>query len=164
MNKKYDHPPGSFGMCTIVLSFTMVCIVVFSALALIIANSDYNLSKKYAEKNTKYYQAEEDAYKLISQIDNSLKEAYSTCSNQSEYFNSVNQIMAQRKLGTYELVTEDHLYHFSLALSSNQALQITICIVYPEEKNYPFYNITEWKTYTKEKEISIDDDTLNLIK
>ena len=54
----------------------MICIVTFSALALITANSDYQLSQKVATKSTSYYLAEKEAYTTIAMIDQQLQKIY----------------------------------------------------------------------------------------
>ena len=161
MKKKTFMVPGGFGLTTIILCFTMVCIITFSALALIIANSVYNFSKKYETKSNNYYIAEEEAYNLISKFDNSLQEAYNHSANSLEYYNSVNMIMSQRKTGTYEIKDEKHLYHFSKEITDNQNLYITICILYPTKANSPFIEITEWKSVTDEPDL--ENNQLNLL-
>ncbi len=40
---------SNFGFSTILLTFSMICIVTFSALAFVTANSDYKLSKRVAD-------------------------------------------------------------------------------------------------------------------
>lgn len=59
----------NFGFSSILISFIMICIVTFSALALVTANSDYKLSRKVADRNQQYYLAQEQAYEKLSQID-----------------------------------------------------------------------------------------------
>ena len=46
---------SNFGFSTILLTFSMICIVTFSALAFVTANSDYKLSKRVADNNSSYY-------------------------------------------------------------------------------------------------------------
>ena len=60
---------SNFGFSTILLTFSMICIVTFSALAFVTANSDYKLSKRVADNNSSYYRACEKAWDEISQID-----------------------------------------------------------------------------------------------
>ena len=59
---------SNFGFSTILLTFSMICIVTFSALAFVTANSDYKLSKRVADNNSSYYRACEKAWDEISQI------------------------------------------------------------------------------------------------
>ena len=46
------------GFSSILMVFTMLCLVTFATLSLITANSDYRLSLKVAEKTTAYYEAD----------------------------------------------------------------------------------------------------------
>ena len=83
--KKENRGFSNFGFSTILLSFVMICVVTFSALALVTANSDYRLSKKVADKTAEYYTAQEKAYEwhlgiiqiaaaLISEVDGAVRE------------------------------------------------------------------------------------------
>ena len=67
---------SNFGFSTILLTFSMICIVTFSALAFVTANSDYKLSKHVADNNSSYYRACEKVWDEISQIDAILASAY----------------------------------------------------------------------------------------
>lgn len=161
MKKGNIHNFSAFGFPTILLLFTMICIVTFSALGLLTANSDYRLSKKYADKTRKYYTAEEQAYILISKIDHSLLEAYKKSIDRSDYYNRVSSIMTQREQGLYEIDKDNHLYHFSEQISDTQTIDITLSIDYPINEYMPFYSITQWQTNTKE--ILTEDNNLHLI-
>ena len=48
--KEFIH----IGFSSILMVFTMLCLVTFATLSLITANSDYRLSLKVAEKTTAY--------------------------------------------------------------------------------------------------------------
>ena len=54
-----------FGFSTLLLAFTMICIVTFSALSFVTAHSDYNLSKRVADNNSAYYEASEKSKRTI---------------------------------------------------------------------------------------------------
>ena len=79
----------NFGFSTILISFTMLCVVIFSALALITAKSDYNLSKKYATKNFEYYETENRVYLIIADIDSRLLDNYQKATSVEEYYSLV---------------------------------------------------------------------------
>ena len=66
---------SNFGFSTILIAFVMICIVTFSALALMTANSDYKLSKKVADRTSRYYLAEKEANQRLLQIDMLLADA-----------------------------------------------------------------------------------------
>ena len=46
------------GFSTILMVFTMLCLVTFATLSLLTANADYRLSKKVASKTEDYYEAD----------------------------------------------------------------------------------------------------------
>lgn len=161
MKKRNIHNFSSFGFPTILLLFTMICIVTFSALGLLTANSDYKLSQKYGEKTKSFYEAEEKAYALISKIDHSLYEAYSESIDRNDYYNKVSSIMTQREQGLYEIDKDNHFYHFSEEISDIQTIDITLSIDYPINEFMPFYKITQWQINTKET--ITEDNNLHLI-
>ena len=68
-SKKNTTQTSNFGFATLLLCFTMICIITFAVLSLITANSDWILSKKVASKNASYHQVEEKAYEHIAKID-----------------------------------------------------------------------------------------------
>ncbi len=159
MNKK--HLFSNFGFSTILLGFSMMCIITFSALALLTANSDYKLSQKVAEKNTTYYEVEKEAYITLSEIDHHLRDIYADCNDADAYFQMALNMLATRGDGKTNIKGQDYLYHYSKKLSESQTLEITIQILYPTKKNDGFYKITQWQTIT---DTNIEtDNTLHLI-
>jgi hypothetical protein len=63
--KEFIH----IGFSSILMVFTMLCLVTFATLSLITANSDYRLSLKVAEKTTAYYEADTAARNYLQQLD-----------------------------------------------------------------------------------------------
>ena len=61
------------GFSTILMVFTMLCLVTFATLSLLTANADYRLSKKVAAKTEDYYEADLLAREYLLQIDESLE-------------------------------------------------------------------------------------------
>ena len=150
---------SNFGFSTILLAFVMICIVTIAALSLLTANSDYNLSKKVAEKNTAYYQAEKYAYESLTEIDQLLAKAYATTSNAGGYYAAVKNSLTSLPNGTYEQATTT--YYYSIPIAENQALEIKLSICYPETSHDNFYEIVTWKSVYSEMEF--DEGTLDLI-
>ena len=67
------------GFSSILMVFTMLCLVTFATLSLITANSDYRLSLKVAEKTTAYYEADTAARNYLQQLDLALADLYANC-------------------------------------------------------------------------------------
>ena len=60
---------SGFGFSTILLTFVMICMATFCALALMTAQSDYRLSKKVADNSDAYCTAERNAFMTLATID-----------------------------------------------------------------------------------------------
>ena len=160
--KKQKETRGfsNFGFSTILLSFVMICVVTFSALALVTAYSDYKLSQKMAAKNTDYYKAQENAYTRLTNLDELFVSCYHASNGKDTYFE---QIEAHSKDYGIFLANDGKYYLlFEEPIAQNQHLSVTLRLKYPEGKNDTFFEIVEWKSfYTRE----IPEDTfLNLIQ
>ena len=153
----------NFGFSTILISFTMLCVVIFSVLALITAKSDYNLSQKYATKNFEYYETENRVYLIIADIDSRLLDNYQKATSVEEYYSLVTAELGKAYEGQFE-ANEDGtlLYSFDVEFTQLQKMQISLQICYPFSANDPFYQIKQWQLIT---DTSVEeDDTLNVIK
>ena len=90
------------GFSSILMVFTMLCLVTFAALSLITANSDYRLSLKVAEKTTAYYEADTAARNYLQQLDLALADLYANCDDSQTFFEKAADLIP-------ELKTEDTL-------------------------------------------------------
>lgn len=150
----------NFGFSSILISFIMICIVTFSALALVTANSDYKLSRKVADRNQQYYLAQEQAYETLSQIDSSLESCYVRTGSQEEYNAAVRSALADME-GTWT-DSEDALYFtYTSEIAENQFLEVVLEIVYPAARSDGYYKIAKWHTVQIEE--SFEEQPLNLM-
>ena len=164
MNKKSKKHIGfsNFGFSTILLAFVMICIVTISAISLLTANSDYNLSKKVAEKNMAYYQAESIAYDKLAEIDRYLSQAYQKAASEPTYYLYAEQALSPLDYGTYNQSSTEHLYSIELPISEGHSLIIELELNYPRHSNDTFYKITQWQSVY---ETAIhEEETLNLMQ
>lgn len=155
MKNKSFRPFTNIGFSTILLAFSMICIVTFSALSLLTANSDYQLSKKVAAKSTAYYIAEEKAYRTIATIDHQLQQLYFSTHTEKEFCKQALSTLSKLSLDntSLELETVDDktlTCQFSEIISDRQTLTISLAITYPQTDTMPFYIITQWQTITNE--------------
>ena len=147
--KKETQGFSNFGFSTILLSFVMICVVTFSALSLITANSDLKLSKKVAEKNQSYYEAEAKAYEKLMEIDQILVECYQNSIDEADYYKKAEIALTEYDLAFLEPISENHY------------LSVEIVVHYPKDNNECFYEILQWKS-VYEKELP-EEEHLNLI-
>lgn len=152
----------NFGFSTILIAFVMISIITFCTLSLLTANSDYQLSRKVAEKSTGYYHAEEEAYRILSEMDELLSEAYTEHRSEDAYYPEAYRVLsAYAKDSPLPVTVTEEGASFTIAVSDSQQLYVEIRITFPPASGGTFYELTQWKTIT---EISADDDaTLHLI-
>ena len=144
---------SNFGFSTILLTFSMICIVTFSALAFVTANSDYKLSKRVADNNSSYYRACEKVWDEISQIDAILASAYEGSPDKA-----INKNLAENESnGKVTGLT----YTITCTVSDTQTLTVKLDINYPVHRQDAFYKIKQWKLNTDTA--FEENDTLNLI-
>lgn len=158
---------SNFGFSTILISFVMICIIIFCALALLTANSDYKLSRKVADRSEGYYQAKEEAYQYLSDIDEILAQAYLENRDETAYYRvSCQKLTEYAALHDTMVVTQDAADQFTtvaytIPISDSQKLCVKIHASYPPSSDGVFYKLTQWQTIT---DIPVDDDTtLNLL-
>ena len=156
---------SNFGFSTILLTFAMICIVTFSALAFVTANSDYKLSRRVADSSSAYYSACEEVNDEISQIDAMLFASYQASPDKSTYFDTVCTALSSDSgyVSRSDDSDSSDMVTFMIAkeVTDTQTLTVTLGINYPTHKYDAFYKINEWKL-TTDTSFS-EDDTLNLI-
>ena len=150
---------SNFGFSTIVFSFVMICVVTFAILALTTANSDYKLSQKMADNNSAYYKAEEKACEHLAVIDEILITAYSSSTDETDYYTSVKESFSSLEKGIYS--ADNRCYYYTETISEHKTLEIKLKIIYPANETDNFFTILEWKTVQEEN--LPDEDILDLM-
>jgi type II secretory pathway pseudopilin PulG len=137
---------SNFGFSTILLAFVMLCILTFSALALLSANSDYKLSQKAANNNTAYYNAELEAYRTLAKIDYALAASFRDSSDEAAYYSLVKEALPAICDGDITESTDGCRISYAVTIQDGQTLCVTLSICYPVGANDNFYEILEWKS------------------
>lgn len=151
---------SNFGYASILLSFIIICIITFTALTLLTANSDYKLSKKVADRNTAYYEACEQAYETIASVDKILFQSFTASANEGDYYS----LASTQITGTIEDITwnsEEKTISFSVPIVSNQVLECSLLLHYPDHDYDSFYSITNWQSV--HIDAPFEEQPLNLI-
>lgn len=166
MKKTTRYLFTGLGFPTMLLTFSMICIVTFSALTLIAANSDYRQSKKVAQNSTDYYTAEKKAYDTLAFIDQQLQQVYFSTHTDKEFCRQSRSTLSKMTLEDtrLELSTKNYkdlVCHFSEKISERQTLEITLLISYPHSDTMPFFSITQWQMITED---NLEEyDSLNIV-
>lgn len=155
---------SNFGFSTILIAFVMICIVTFSALALMTANSDYKLSQKVANRTSRYYLAEKEATYRLQQIDHILAEAYSKSSNRTTYYALARKHLKAAKLAIQleDTSASTLAISYQIQIGNNQTLDVELTVTYPLDNGNQYYKLTRWQTTTTLPEDT--ESTLNLIR
>ena len=155
--KKEQRGFSTFGFSTILLTFVMIAVVIFSALSLVTAYSDYKLSTKVAENTKGYYNAETKANEKLAALDQMLAECYFSSSDEDTYYSKLSANLAD--IGVLD--TTNYTLSFQEPMGERQYFQVTLQLKYPSNEEDTFYEIIEWRTISIAE--TFEEEPLNLI-
>ncbi|MCR4704940.1 MAG: hypothetical protein K5641_02630 [Lachnospiraceae bacterium] len=130
------------GSSSILLIFVVLCLVTFAVLSVVSAQVDYNLSKKLAARNMKYYEACGEAEEFLGNLVVSLKEIEAQSANEQEYFAQAGESS-----------------QFSIELTKQQRLEVQVQVLYPP-RDGAYYKLNSWQVVIDDN-LELDD-TLEL--
>ena len=155
--KKEQRGFSTFGFSTILLTFVMIAVVIFSALSLVTAYSDYKLSTKVAENTKGYYNAETRANEKLATLDQMLAECYFSSLDEDTYYSKLSADLAD--IGVLD--TTNYTLSFQEPMGERQYFQVTLQLKYPSNEEDTFYEIIEWRTISIAE--TFEEEPLNLI-
>ena len=153
------------GFSTILMVFTMLCLVTFATLSLLTANADYRLSKKVAAKTEDYYEADLLAREYLLQIDESLEELYQNYPAQKPFCQEALKRLQEMPMPqgiTKSSVSDENSYSFEIAINDAQTLSVALELQEPQNNSDCFYTIKQWKTMVMRSEEN-EEETLHLL-
>ena len=141
MNKK-KFSVTNIGSISLLMIFIILCMVTLAALSLSSAASEANTARKFADHNTKYYQADNQAEETLDIIDGILAESYAS------YFTEVNTRLA--KLSTHitlDISTDNKsaTLVYITSVDDSQSLEVKLTLTDPFTTSGGLYKITSWK-------------------
>ena len=168
MSEEKRRRKGSvrIGYTSILLIFTMLCLVTFATLSLVTVNSDYKLSKKVADRTSAYYKADTNVRDYLYQVDEYLTDWYMSCEDKESFCEGEYEVIDSVAVPEGVNVTadaENSVYRIEYQIDDVQKLCVSLKLTYPENEGDGFYDITEWKTVT-DNSVDAGDDTLPLLK
>ena len=156
-HKKEQRGFSTFGFSTILLTFVMIAVVIFSALSLVTAYSDYKLSTKVAENTKGYYNAETKATEKLATLDQMLANCYFSSSDEVSYYSEIWAALAD--IGVLDAT--NYTLCFQEPIHEKQYFQVTLQLKYPSSEEDTFYEIIEWRTISIAE--TFEEEPLNLI-
>lgn len=130
--KEYNdnHEYGiNIGLSSLLLIFTVLCLVSFATLSIASAIADKRLNDKVISNTKAYYTACGSAEDKLQDIDETLYGYYSSGASDKEYFDKTGKNIS-----------------FAIPVTDTQSLNIKLDILYPDDSSGPFYRIISWKT------------------
>ena len=153
------------GFSTILMVFTMLCLVTFATLSLLTANADYRLSKKVAAKTEDYYEADLLAREYLLEIDEALEELYQNNAGQNAFCQEALKRLQEMPLPqgiTKSSASDEMSYGFEIAINDAQILSVVLELQEPQSDTDCFYTIKQWKTTVMCDEEN-EEETLHLL-
>ena len=145
MNKK-KFSVTNIGSISLLMIFIILCMVTLAALSLSSAASEANTARKFADHNTKYYQADNQAEETLDIIDGILAESYTADS--ASYFTEVNTRLAKLSTNiTLDISTDNKsaTLDYITSVDDSQSLEVKLTLTDPFTTSGGLYKITSWK-------------------
>lgn len=139
----------NIGVSSILMIFILLCLVSFSALSLMTAHSDYQLSKKTAERTTTYYKAQNQAVATLKDIDDILAKEYGALlePDATSFYEKTSTALSVLKGINITDDEEQPAVSYSIPAGSEELLEITLQIVYPIKQGDGYYKILKWSMH-----------------
>lgn len=132
----------NIGIISFMIVFIILCLVTFSVLSLVSANSNMNMTNRSIEHNQEYYQLSSQGEAYLEKIDDYLYQMYQQYSKE-QYFQQLDHI----KTIIPDISISNHYLYFTIT-GDKQKLEIEIEVLYPGNK---LYEIKSWKVQSIEE-------------
>lgn len=147
--KEYSERPSrhsviSTGITTIVLIFTLLCLLTFSVLSLVSARANMRLSKKSADRTTAYYQAENRANDILIKVDDCIRDLQDI-REETVFLTELRKSLEGKDSISF---TDDRTLTWTVPLAEKQYLKAEIRVSQTPLKNGTHYEILSWNTGT----------------
>ena len=144
---KTNNSQSSFvhiGSSSLLIIFLILSLVTFAILSLSGAKSDYSFSQKLADHKTAYYEASNQAERILGQVDDTLASCSTSCANAASYSTVVKEALDGQQYESILLETDGQLLTFSVPMEHGQALLEQLEIT-DYTKFDTFYVIKTWQ-------------------
>lgn len=165
---KKKTPVVNMGSASMLVIFLILCLVTFSILSLSSASSDYNFSKRIAERTTDYYEASNQAEEVLVEIDKIFANSYDggdynaylenvgrqlDAMDSREDTNSRGDTDSSQQISltgwtlTHDFTGDERTVNMTIPVNEKQALAVTLKLN-PPANGGNFYEVTQWQEIT----------------
>jgi len=136
------------GTSSILVTFVLLCLVTFAALAYMSARSDYKLSQQTADRTAAYYDANRVAEIYMANVEGQLAKLANNCADETEYFDKIKDVFSDNDFLTVSESDGKISINYSVRVTEAQNLQVSLLAHYPDEKNGMLILIDKWQAQT----------------
>lgn len=141
--KKRSYPVTNIGSVSLLMTFIVLCLVIFATLALSGALSEYQYSRKIADYNADYYEASNTAMETLRDIDRILHDAY--CASPEQYRRAVEEQLADLDTVTADFTGEEPTLTYQVPVNDTQTLHVVLTVNAAPETAGGYLRITAWQ-------------------
>lgn len=144
--KKRSFSISNIGSASLIMTFIVMCLVVFAILSLSESASENRYSKQLADHTDAYYKASNEATLILSRIDGMLVDEASLASG-DDYFEAVKDAIGTLNLDADPDLSayDDHLVSFHLPIDNRHELLVTLEILDPSGGDDTYVAIRAWQ-------------------
>ena len=140
------------GFSSIITVFITIFFFTFAALSLAAAYSDYNQSRKTAEKTHSYYAADAVAREMSAHVDEVLYQIYLNSFSAKKFYQEIETADFTENMPhtvtdiSVETENDSAVISYIVPISEEQQLSVSLSINYPLYENECFTTILCWQT------------------
>lgn len=153
------HPFTNIGTVSLLMTFIVLCLVLFAALSLSGAFSEYRYSQRIAQHNIDYYEAATQASDMLRNIDGILRSAYEL--DPDHYYETAEEQLAPIVHTDADFTSETPSVTYETPIGDRQSLRVVLVLNPPGQMDEGYYRITSWQEVPASEWNG--DDSLNLM-
>lgn len=149
-NKRLSNVSVGMGGTLIITIFVVLSLTIFATLSFTTAHSDLKLAVKTEKISSDYYKTSSKAEKMLSDIYGAMMESSENISADDSaiesklYFDTLSKKLSDLKDVDFVHEEENFSVYYESLGEMNQKICVSLDVLYDQENNVPYYEITSW--------------------
>lgn len=140
--KKNRRSVISTGTASLVLIFSLLCMLAFAVLSLVSARTNLRTSQKSADRTTAYYEAENKANDILLKISQTIEKNLDS-ENETVFYENVKTELDGKDGISF---SDADKLDYPVEMAEQQFLSVSLLLSFEPLENGKHYTITSWKT------------------
>ena len=141
--KKHSYPVTNIGSVSLLMTFIVLCLVIFATLALSGALGEYQYSRKIADYNADYYEASNAAMETFREIDGILHDAYGA--SPENYSLILEETLSGLEGVTADFTGAEPTLAYQVPVNDTQNLNVILTVSLSPAADEGYLRITAWQ-------------------